>query len=77
MPTNEELADQGMAIFRSIVTRSDRGICVRRIAQDRYCPAPTVSERGLYCEKHRQEAEVDHQRLVRQGWENLEDDTDN
>ena len=71
MPTNEELVEQGMAIFRGIVTRADRGRCVRRIARDRYCPFPSVGERGLYCEKHRQEAEADHQRLVRQGWENI------
>jgi hypothetical protein len=74
VPTNEELAQQGMAVFRSIVSRSRMNLCTKKIARDRFCPKPTVTERGLYCERHRQEADRDHQRLIEAGWERLDDD---
>jgi hypothetical protein len=52
MPTDEELAQQGMAIFRGIVARDRLGLCVKRIARDRYCPERARPNGGLYCDRH-------------------------
>jgi hypothetical protein len=62
-PTTDELVAEGMAAFRSIVGRSSAGLCTVRIARDRYCPRPTITERGLYCQDHRRRAEEDDRRI--------------
>lgn len=63
MPTDEELHEQGMAIFRGIAGRSRAGLCAKRIARDRYCPAQKATELGLYCERHNRQAEADDRRI--------------
>jgi hypothetical protein len=62
-PTDDELAAQGMAIFRGIVGRSRVDLCAKRIARDRYCPARKATERGLFCERHNRQAEEDDRRI--------------
>lgn len=63
MLTNDELVEQGMAVFRGIVGRSRGGLCVKRITRDRYCPAPLATKRGLFCARHERQAEEDDRRI--------------
>jgi hypothetical protein len=63
MPTDDELVSQGMAIFRGIVGRSRVGLCAKKIARDRYCPARKATDLGLFCERHRRQAEDDDRRV--------------
>jgi hypothetical protein len=69
VPTDEELAQQGMAIFRGIVARGRLGLCAKRIARDRFCPRPATTERGLFCEWHRRQADEDDRRIETMEWE--------
>lgn len=63
MPTDDELIQQGMAVFRGIVVRARLGLCAKRIARDRYCPLRKVTDLGLYCERHNRQAEADDRRI--------------
>jgi hypothetical protein len=52
-----------MAVFRGIVVRDRLGLCAKRIARDRYCPRPAATERGLFCDQHRRQADEDDRRI--------------
>lgn len=67
MPTDNELVQQGMAIFRGIVGRNRMGLCAKMITRDRYCPAKATTERGLFCERHNRQAEQDDRRIEAMG----------
>lgn len=63
--TDDELVEQGMAIFRGIVGRDSRGLCAKRIARDRYCPRPTSGRHGaILCAEHKREAQEQDERLM-------------
>ncbi len=63
MPSDEELVAQGMAVFRSIAARDRLGLCVKRIARDRYCPSPAAESGSIYCQRHLWLSEEEERRI--------------